>query len=131
METGDLIVAIVKEFATEMIGNMAIYCLDLIISMKGPNYYIEMLENKKLKPLCILKDRDAVKFLIFKRGELRYNGFHIELRHGKHKNSILFARDSFDLTRDSFPLSTNHQRYNATLNEYLKVLESEIPIVTE
>lgn len=121
MDTGDFLTAIVKEFATDMTGSMAIYCLglDLKINMRGHNYHIEILDaDKKWKPMSVFKDKDVVKFLILRKGALRPNGLGValELRHKK----AVFAKDYL-------LCSIERGRQNdATLDEYLKVLESEI-----
>jgi hypothetical protein len=69
MEPGDFVVAIVKEFATEMKGNMAMCCLDLKISMKGRNYQIEMMDHTTEKSrTLIFKDENMVNYLLLKKG---------------------------------------------------------------
>jgi hypothetical protein len=60
MNTEDFLAAIVKEFATEMTGSMAIYCLGLDLK-RGRNYHIEMLDaDKKWTPMSVFKDKDVV-----------------------------------------------------------------------
>jgi hypothetical protein len=126
MDTGDFLAAIVKEFATEMTGSMAIYCsgLDLKINMRGRNYHIEILdEDKKWKPMSVFKDKDVIKYLILKKGALRPNGLGVALvlRHKK----VVFAKDYLLCSMDT------REQNDATLNEYLKVLESEISIASQ
>jgi hypothetical protein len=117
METGDFLAAIVKEFATGMSSNMAIYCLGLKISMRGGNYHTEMVNaDKKCTPVTTVREKDVVKFLILKKGALTTSySFVLELRHGK----VVFGKDTLYL-------SHNSKINDETLNSYLRVLESDI-----
>jgi hypothetical protein len=121
MDTGSVVTALVKEYTDERPRNMAIYCLDARISMRGRSYVFEMMDdNDEYIPKAAFTDKDAVSFLICQMVNNVLNNAGIELR---NKESGFF-----DVKNVLGHLESDQEKNKEIILEHLRVLASESSI---
>lgn len=121
MDTGSVVTALVKEYTAEKPRNMAIYCLDARISMRGRSYVFEMMDDDdEYIPKAAFTDKDAVSFLIRQMVNNNLVNARIDLRNEES--------GFFDVKKVLGHLESDQEKNKEIILEYLRVLATEASI---
>lgn len=121
MDTGSVVTALVKEYTAEKPRNMAIYCLDARISMRGRSYVFEMMDDDdEFISKAAFTDKDAVSFLICQMVSNRLVNARIDLRNEES--------GFFDVKKVLGHLESDQEKNKEIILEYLRVLATEASI---